>query len=68
MTQEKHLFFIGTTTKVQKIDLLIKIATNAVDLAGILLPRLVWSISFWEQCSRAPPLFPPLPKWAKGLF
>ena len=24
------------------------------------LPRMVLSISFWEQCSRAPPLFPPL--------
>ena len=26
----------------------------------MLLPRKVLSISFWEQCSRAPPLFPPL--------
>ena len=41
-------------------SLFIKIAMNAVDLARILLPRRVLSISFWEQCSRAPPLFPPL--------
>ena len=60
MTKKKNLFFIGLTAEVQWIALFIKIATNAVDLAGILLPRLVWSISFWEQCSRAPPLFPPL--------
>ena len=32
--------------------------TSLVDLARILLLRMVWSISFWEQCSRAPPLFP----------
>ena len=38
----------------------VKFATSAVDLARILLPRMVWSISFWEQCSRAPPLFAPL--------
>ena len=35
---------------------------SAVHLARILLPRMVWSISFLEQCSRAPPLFPPLLK------
>ena len=38
------------------------------------LPRVVLSISFWEQCSHAPPLFPPLgtelsarrgPNWVK---
>ena len=35
-------------------------STSAVNWAQILLPRMVLSISFWEQCSRAPPLFPPL--------
>ena len=59
--KKKNLYFIGATAEVQKIDVFMKIATIAVDLAGILLPRLVWSISFWEQCSRAPPLFAPLP-------
>ena len=39
----------------------INIATSAVNFVGILLPRMVPSISFWEQCSRAPPLFAPLP-------
>ena len=37
-----------------------KIATSAVSLAQILLPKKVLPISFWEQCSHAPPLFPPL--------
>ena len=43
-----------------KIALFLKIKTSAVNLARILLPRVVLSISFLEQCSRAPSLFPPL--------
>ena len=58
--REKNLFFIGPSLKVRYIALFIKIAKGAVNLAGILLPRLVLSISFLEQCSRAPPLFAPL--------
>ena len=34
-----------------------KIATSAVSLAQILQPKKVLPISFWEQCSNAPPLF-----------
>ena len=40
--------------------LFIKSATSAVNLAQILLPRMILSISFWEQCSHAPSLFAPL--------
>ena len=58
--REKNLFFIGPSLKVRYRALFLKIATSAVNLARILLPRMVWSISFWEQCSRAPPLFAPL--------
>ena len=43
--KEKNIFFISPTS------LVIKIVTRAVDLARILLPRMVWSISFWEQCT-----------------
>ena len=59
-SKRKSLFFIGPSAEVRKITLFIKIATSAVNLAGILLPKMVRSISFWEQCSRAPPFFAPL--------
>ena len=58
--KEKNLFIIGPTAKVRELALFIKITKSAINWAKILLPKMVQSISFWEQCSRAPPLFAPL--------
>ena len=42
-----------------------EIATREVNLSRILLPWSILSISFWEQCSRAPPF---LHLWYRATF
>ena len=62
LPQKNSILYISPTAEVGLKAFFVKIVTSAVHLARILLPRMVWSISFLEQCSRAPPLFPPLNK------
>ena len=57
LTLNRILFFIGPTVKVRWIAFFMNIATSVIELTRILLPRMCWVFSFFEQCSHSPYLF-----------